>query len=702
MKVELDSAACGDELNRLNWALRAYVECVSMLARPASPDELMSLACRSIVAQGGYVLALVGMAENSPGKPVRIVAGAGPAAAYADGLDLSWAEDTPIGAGPTGLAIRSGTSHVIGDALIDPAYAHWRDRGARYGIRSTVDVPLRKDGEVIGALVIHASQPNAFGSQELNIFERLVDQLAGALSAEEARQRLEAADAARRQAEDAVRRERDFSDAVIRSLPGVLYIFDQQGRFLRWNDNFERVVGRTSSEVSKMNPTDFFGNEDKERVKLAIDEVFLHGSSTVEADFITKDGAKIPYYFTGVADMIGDSRCLVGVGIDLSERRKGETARRESEARYRALFDYAPDGILVADTEGRYLDANPSICRMLGYEPDELIGLDATSIVAEAEFEHVGQALHAIKTTASYHAEWVFRRKDGSTFPAEVVATIMPYGAILAMVRDTAERHRAETRRRETESAVRDMQGQLARVGRLSMLGEFAATIAHEVNQPLAAITANCDASLRWLAARPPNLDRAREAMGRIIRDSNRAHEVIKHTRAFTLRGEPDFSDIDLNDTIQDIILMTGEEQHKSHVTIVQELCPDLPIVRGDCIELQQVVLNLFLNSIEAMQAIAERDRVITVRTDIESAGWVRVSVQDTGAGFDPNTSERMFEHLFTTKAGGTGLGLRISKSIIEAHGGRLWATRLEPHGALFQFTVPVAADETAKDVTHE
>jgi PAS domain S-box-containing protein len=690
-KVELDLAAGHDELNRLNWALGAYAECMSTLARPVSPDELMSQACRSIVAQGGYVLALIGMAENSPGKPVRIVAGAGPAAAYADDLDLSWAEDTPIGAGPTGLTIRSGAPHVVGDALVDPAYAHWRDRGARYGIRSTVDVPLRRDGQVIGALVIHASQPNAFGSQELNLFERLGDQLAVAISAEEARQRLAAVDAARRHAEEATRRERDFSDSVIKSLPGVFYVCDQQDRFLRWNDNFERVLGRTASEISAMRLTDFFNGEDKARVRLAIDEVFLHGNAAVEADLISKDGREIPYYFTGVADTIGDGRCLLGVGVDLTERRKAQAGGRESEARYRTLFDYAPAGILIADSEGRYLDANPSICRMLGYDLDELIGADATDIVDEAEREHIAPALHAVKTTASYHEEWVFRRRDGSTFPGEVVATIMPHGAVMAMVRDITERHEADAQRREAESAMRDMQGQLARFGRLSMLGEFAATIAHEVNQPLAAIMTNCDASLRWLAADPPSLDKAREAMSRAIRDADRAREVVKRTHGFAIRGEPDFADIALDDVIREIILMTSKEQQKARVTVVKDLVAGRSKVRGSRIELQQVVLNLFLNSIEAMQMTTERDRVLTVRTDVEPAGAVRVSVQDTGAGFDAATAERLFEQFFTTKPGGTGLGLRISRSIVEAHGGRLWATRLVPHGALFQFTVPAA-----------
>ena len=690
------------ELRRLNWALAAYAESVSMLARSASAEELMSLVCRSIVAQSVYILAFVGIAEHSPGKPVRIVAQAGPAAAYAHGLDLSWGEDAPSGRGPTGIAIRSGAPHVMRDALVDPVYAHWRERGACYGIRSTVTVPFKKDGHVIGVLVVFASQPDAFGAQELDLFERLGDQLAVAISVEESRRRLKAIDEARRHAEEAMHREREFSDALIRSLPGVLYMYDQQHRFIRWNDNFERVLGRTSDEIAGMGPTDFFNGEDKSRVRSAIDEVFLRGDATVEAELISKDGRALPYYFTGVAVTVGDERCLVGIGIDLSERHKAEAARRDSETRYRTLFDFAPDGILIADAEGRYLDANPSICRMLGYDLPELIGLQATDIVIEAELEHIAPALDAIKTRASYHREWVFRRKDGSTFPADVSATMMPYGSVLAMVRDVTERHRADARRQEAESAARDMQAQLARFGRLSMLGEFAATIAHEVNQPLAAIMANCDASSRWLAAHPPNLVRAQEALNRITRDSNRAHEVIERTRAFAIRGEPSFADIDLNEAIREVILMIREEQQKSGVALVDNLLHNLPAVRGNRIELQQVVLNLLLNSIEAMQAVTERDRIVIISTDtdIESPGMVRVSVQDTGVGFDPATAERLFEHFFTTKAGGTGLGLRISRSIVEAHGGRIWASRLAPHGALLQFTVPVHG--ATKDDRHE
>jgi PAS domain S-box-containing protein len=578
----------------------------------------------------------------------------------------------------------------MGDAVVDPLFAPWRERAARYGIRSTVTAPFRKDGEVIGALVVYASQTDAFGPDELNLFARLGDQLAISLSAEEARRRLKSTEEAHRQAEQAVRRERDFSDAVIRSLPGVFYMYDEQLQFIRWNDNFERVSGRSPEDMARMQPIDFFAGDDRIRVKAAIDRVFQLGEASVEADFITAGDRFAPYYFTGVALEIDGEKKLVGIGIDLTERRGAEEARRESEARYRALFDCAPDGILIADLDGRYLDANPSICRMLGRDRDELIGLDASHIVAESEIAQIEPTLEAIRTTAEHYREWVFRRRDGSTFPAEVVATYLPYGAIVAMIRDATERRRALAQQQEAENALRDMRAEFARIGRLSMLGEFAATIAHEVNQPLAAIAANSAASLRWLAALPPNLDEAREALNRITRDSHRAHEVIKRTRAMVIRGEPDHADVDLNQAIREVVLMIRSERKKSDASVVEALAADLPLVRGNRTELQQVVLNLLLNGLEATRGIIGRERILVIRTDMEAPEMARVAVRDTGAGFDGAAADRLFEQFYTTKTGGTGLGLSLSRSIVEAHGGRLWATPATPWGAIFQFTIPV------------
>lgn len=686
-------AASQHELSRLNWALSAYGAALSALVRSDKPTDLMSVVCQAIVEESVYVLAFIGIAETGPGKPVRIAAKAGAAMAYADGLDLSWSERSATGRGPTGRAIRLGEPAVVRDSLSDPIYALWRERGRLHGIRSSATVPFRKAGEVIGVLVVYASEPDAFGPKEMDLFARLGEQLAFAISLEEDRQRLKAAEDARRKAEKTVLRERDFSDAVIRSLPGVLYMYDEDGRFLRWNENFERVLGYGPEEIAQMRPADFFAPEERERAAIAIAQVFATGQWHIEADLFTKDGRTIPHYLTGVATEIDGRRCLVGIGIDFTERKAAEAARQASEARYRSLFDYAPDGILIADLQGGCLDANLSICRMLGYERDELIALSGADIVSEAELDHLAPALEEIRMRAAYHREWTFRRKDGSVFPAEVAATLTPDGSVMALVRDITERKEAEAGRRAAEDALRDMQAELARIGRVSMLGEFAATIAHEVNQPLAAIVMNADASLRWLAADPPNLERAREALNRITRDSQRAHDVIKRTRAMVRRGEPDYAEVDLNEAIEEMLLVTRREQQRARVTIEKDLRAGLPAVRGNRTELQQVVLNLVLNGIEAMRGIVGRERVLRVQTTLDESGKVLASVQDSGVGLDAATADRLFEHFFTTKIDGTGLGLAISRSIIEAHGGRLWASPGARHGALFQFTLPVVAD---------
>ncbi len=239
--------------------------------------------------------------------------------------------------------------------------------------------------------------------------------------------------------DDSLRQERNFSEAVINSLPGVLYLYDRRGKFLRWSRNFERVTGYTAAEVSAMHPLDFFPPGEKALAASRIEEVFRQGRSHLEAGFLRKDGQVIPYYFTGVRASFEGKTCLVGVGLDVSARHLAEQASTQSEARYRTLFEYAPDGILIADAQSNYLDANPSACRMLGYTREEFIGLHASDIVVPDEIPHIETALATIKARLDYHREWLFRRKDGSTFPAEVMATVMPDGQLLGVIRDVSE-----------------------------------------------------------------------------------------------------------------------------------------------------------------------------------------------------------------------------------------------------------------------
>ena len=243
--------------------------------------------------------------------------------------------------------------------------------------------------------------------------------------------------------------------------------------------------------------------------------------------------------------------------------------------------------------------------------------------------------------------------------------------------------------RKRAEEALRQAQAELAHVGRVMTLGELTASISHEVNQPLAAVLTNGQVCLRLLALETPRPDEMRAAVERIVRDANRASEVIQRIRALAKRSEPQMVSLGINDVIREAILLVQREVLSHGVSLRTELASGLPAVLGDRVQLQQVIINLLINGVEAMAPITDRPHEIVIRSQQHEAGHVHVAVQDSGIGIDAETAERLFSAFFTTKPSGMGMGLSISRSIIRAHGGRLWASPNTDHGAAFQFTVP-------------
>jgi signal transduction histidine kinase len=225
--------------------------------------------------------------------------------------------------------------------------------------------------------------------------------------------------------------------------------------------------------------------------------------------------------------------------------------------------------------------------------------------------------------------------------------------------------------------------------------GELAASIAHELNQPLTGVVTNGNACLRWLAAQPPNLDEGREAVRRIIRDGNRASAVLARVRALMKKGEPVKESLDMNSVVEEILALTEGEMSRNEVVLQTELAADLPAIPGDRVQLQQVLLNLIMNGIEAMSAVKDRARILRIRSAQQGPDDVLVAVQDSGIGIDPAQLERIFDAFYTTKQGGMGIGLSVSRSIIEAHGGRLWAALNEGPGVTFRFSLPIYDRET-------
>jgi signal transduction histidine kinase len=224
----------------------------------------------------------------------------------------------------------------------------------------------------------------------------------------------------------------------------------------------------------------------------------------------------------------------------------------------------------------------------------------------------------------------------------------------------------------------------------VTAMGELTASIAHEVNQPLAAVVTNANASLRWLSTDPPNFDEAREAISRIARDGNRAGDVIARIRAFLKKDEPVMRRLDVNDIVREIVTLTQSEADRRGALVQTDLASKLPVAAGDRVQLQQLLLNLVINALDAMNAVTARPRVVRIRTNATEPKSIHVAVEDSGVGLDPERAGRLFDAFYTTKPEGLGMGLSISRSIVESHGGRLWATPNEGPGATFQFTLPI------------
>jgi PAS domain S-box-containing protein len=368
----------------------------------------------------------------------------------------------------------------------------------------------------------------------------------------------------------------------------------------------------------------------------------------------------------------------------------------EREAKIRRLVDANIIGILIWNLEGRIVEANEAFLHMVGYGREDLVSgrvswSEVTPDKWRAADEQALAELAAIGVCEPFEKEYF--RKDGSRVPVLIGAALLEgrRDEGVAFVLDLTERKLAE-------EALHKTQAELAHVTRVATLGEMTASIAHEVNQPLTAVIANANASLRWLAAATPNLDEARNAVSRIIRDGNRAGDVIARIRALVQKTDTEKVRIDINQIVQEVVILMQNEAVRKGVAIRMDLADDVSLVLGDRIQLQQVILNLVMNAIEAMDTVTDRPWEMLIRSSHHESDHLLVAVQDSGTGIDPPNLERIFYTFYTTKPQGMGMGLAICRSIVEAHGGRLWATANEDRGATFRFTLPAVSDAVTTD----
>jgi PAS domain S-box-containing protein len=379
-----------------------------------------------------------------------------------------------------------------------------------------------------------------------------------------------------------------------------------------------------------------------------------------------------------------------GTAIDIDERHVAEDALRRSEAALQEAQQISHTGswrwkidtgeVSLSAELGRILAVDTTAPLPSAAEFIEMIHADDRPSFRDALDRAVHERIRFEREYRQVLADGSIKRLYIVGHPDMAVPGELEYTGVVMDI----------TERRHAEEALRDAQAELERAARLTTMGELAASIAHEINQPLAAIVSNGGAGLRWLNRETPDIDEAREAFARMLSNGQRAADVIRGLRALAKKSGPQLTTFDIDDAIQEVLMLTRNEAERQGVALRTDLAVGDQPVMGDRVQLQQVLLNLILNGIDAMKTVTDRPRELAVSSALTDTGSVLIAVEDSGPGLDPAIAQHIFEPFVTTKPEGLGMGLSICRSIIDAHGGRLWASPGETHGTLFRFTLPI------------
>jgi PAS domain S-box-containing protein len=478
----------------------------------------------------------------------------------------------------------------------------------------------------------------------------------------------------------------------------MYFIVDAAGTTISVNAFGAEQLGYRVEELVGQDVSTIFHPPDRDRAKAHLAECLQRPGQSLSWELrkVRKNGTIIWVRETARAVPGKDLLPIVLVACeDITDAKAaGEELRFQTQL-LKTIADNMKSIITLVDADGRPVYVNPAAELIAGYRPDDLIGRPLHDTVhykypdgrpypeSECPFSR------ALRMHQPIEIEEYLVRKDGTLFPVFCSATPIVHdgvarGAVIE-VQDMTERKKAE-------EALVHMQEEVAHVTRVTTMGELAASIAHDVNQPLTAIVTHAGACLRWMAGNPPDLDEARRAVQSILRDGTRAGEIISGFRALLRKGPSRRDPVAVNQAVAEIVALMRPEAQRRRVKLDMQLSRDIPQVAGDRVLLQQVILNLILNGLQAASAVPDGSREVTVSSQPDPANGVAITVRDTGIGLEKVDDPRIFDAFYTTKQGGMGMGLAISRSIIESHGGRIWAAPNTPRGAVFQFVLPAAA----------
>lgn len=495
---------------------------------------------------------------------------------------------------------------------------------------------------------------------------------------------------------DLLARDKKIRRLVDANIVGII-IWDLEGRIFEANDAFLHMLGYDRDDLAsgRLSRTDLTPAEWRDRDARTVEELKRMGTvQPFEKEYFRKDGSRVPVLLGGAMFEQSPNQGVSFV-LDLTERKRAVEALRQSEERFRTLVQFSFDVYWETDAQHRF--THQEFAESLADAPAS--GSEIGKTRWEVPYlEPDAEAWRKHRETLDAHLpfrdfELARPGPDGSKRYVSVSGLPMfdetgRFVGYRGVGRHITERKRAE-------EALRSARAELAHANRVITMGQLTASIAHEVSQPIAATTLNAQAGLRWLGAQPPNLSEVRQILGRIVDDSNRAGDVIGRIRALIKKAPPRKEGVEINEAILEVIALTHGEAAQNGVSVRTQLADGLPLIQADRVQLQQVILNLIINAVEAMRDAGEGPRELLISTGRDASNGVLVSLRDSGPGLNPASLERLFEAFYTTKPAGLGMGLPICHSIIEEHGGRIWAAANEPRGAVFHFTLPVERSDT-------